>query len=112
MHETHSLPHQHSAARPLHFLAATHVSGGRLDPDNALLLHVQPLPEGPSTQLSLLDLLAIPRTSLSAPLFAPTLEALHQLIEERHGNALGTRPLICQTTMSLRHTLSQALLKW
>ncbi len=61
-----------------------------LDPDNALLLHVHPLAEGPGTQLSLLDLLAIPRTSPSAPLFAPTLEALHQQIEERYGHALGT----------------------
>ena len=60
-----------------------------LDPDNALLLHVQPLPEGPGTQLSLLDLLAIPKTNPSAPLFAPTLKALHQQIEEQYGNALG-----------------------
>ncbi len=61
-----------------------------LDPNNALLLHVQPLAEGPGTQLSLLDLLAIPRTSPSAPLFAPTLELLHQQIEERYGLAQGT----------------------
>src|SRR5712692_4595022 len=61
-----------------------------LDPDNALLLHVQSLAEEPGTQLSLLDLLAVPRTSPSAPLFAPTLEALHQQIEERYGRALGT----------------------
>lgn len=61
-----------------------------LDPDNALLLHVQPLPEGPGTQLSLTDLLAMKRASPSAPLFAPTLEALHQQIEERYGHALGT----------------------
>src|SRR6266704_2853412 len=60
-----------------------------LDPDNALLLHVQPVPEGPGSQLSLLDLLAIPWTSPSAPLFAPTLKALHQQIEEQYGNALG-----------------------
>src|SRR6266513_2888270 len=60
------------------------------DPDNALLLHVQPLPEGPGTTLSLLDLLAIPRTNPSAPLFAPTLETLHQQIEERYGLVLGT----------------------
>ena len=60
------------------------------DPDNALLLHVQPLPEGPGTTLSLLDLLAIPRTNPSSPLFAPTLEALHQQIEERYGLVLGT----------------------
>lgn len=60
-----------------------------LDPDNALLLHVQPFPEGPGTELSLLDLLAIPRTSPAAPLFAPTLKALHQQIEEQYGNALG-----------------------
>jgi len=60
------------------------------NPDNALLLHVQPFPEGPQTTLSLLDLLAIPRTSPFVPLFAPTLEALHQQIEERYGNALGT----------------------
>ena len=61
-----------------------------LDPDNALLLHVQPLAEEPGTILSLTDLLAIPRTSPSAPLFAPMLEALHQQIEERYGRALGT----------------------
>src|SRR6266487_6527911 len=61
-----------------------------LDPNNALLLHVQPLAEGPKTQLSLLDLLAIPRTSPSAPLFAPTLEALHQQIEERYSLIPGT----------------------
>src|SRR6266566_4823253 len=61
-----------------------------LDPDNALLLHVQPLGEGPGTTLSLLDLLAIPRTSTSAPLFAPTLEALHQQIEEQYGGVCGT----------------------
>ncbi len=61
-----------------------------LDPDNALLLHVQPLPEGPGTTLSLLDLLATPRTNPSAPLFAPTLEALHQQIEERYGLSQGT----------------------
>src|SRR5437667_288583 len=60
------------------------------DPDNALLLHAQPFPEGSQTTLSLLDLLAIARTSPSAPLFAPTLEALHQQIEERYGYALGT----------------------
>jgi hypothetical protein len=61
-----------------------------IDPDNALLLHVQPLAEGPKIQLSLIDLLSLPRTSPSAPLFAPTLEALHQQIEEQHGNALAT----------------------
>jgi hypothetical protein len=61
-----------------------------LDSDNTLLLHVQPLPEGPGTTLSLTDLLAIPRTNQSAPLFAPTLEALHQQIEERYGLAPGT----------------------
>jgi len=61
-----------------------------LDPDNALLLHVQPEPSGPQTTLSLLDLLAIPRTSPSAPLFASTLEALYQQMEERYGYALGT----------------------
>ncbi len=61
-----------------------------LDPDNALLLHVQPIAEGPETRLSLLDLLAVPRTSPSAPLFAPTLEALHQQIEERYGLVPGT----------------------
>jgi hypothetical protein len=61
-----------------------------LDPDNALLLHVQPLPEGHQTTLSLLDLLAISRTSPFAPLFAPTLEALHQQMEERYGQATGT----------------------
>ncbi len=55
-----------------------------------MLLHVQPLPEGLQTTLSLLDLLAISRTSPSAPLFAPTLEALHQQIEEQYGQATGT----------------------
>lgn len=61
-----------------------------LDPDNALLLHVQPLTEGSGTTLSLLDLLAVPRTSPFAPLFAPTLQALHQQIEEQYGSSLGT----------------------
>ncbi len=61
-----------------------------LDPDNALLLHVQSEASGPLTTLSLLDLLAIPRPSPSAPLFAPTLEVLHQQIEERYGLMLGT----------------------
>jgi len=61
-----------------------------LDPDNALLLHVQSEASGPLTTLSLLELLAIPRTSPSAPLFAPTLEVLHQQIEERYGLMLGT----------------------
>ena len=60
------------------------------DPDNALLLHVQPLGEGPRIQLSLLDLLSIPRMNPSAPLFAPTLEALHQQIEEQHGISQAT----------------------
>src|SRR5436853_2832175 len=60
-----------------------------LDSENAFLLHVQPLAEGPSIQLSLLDLLSIPRTNPSAPLFAPTLEALHQQIEEQYGPASG-----------------------
>ncbi len=61
-----------------------------LDPDNALLLHAQPYPEGPQTTLSLLDLLATPRTSPLAPLFASTLESLQQQIEERYGHMLGT----------------------
>src|SRR5260221_3601187 len=60
-----------------------------IDPNDALLLHVQPLPEGPGTQLSSLDLLAIPRDNPSAPLFAPTLKVLHQQIEEQYGNAPG-----------------------
>ncbi|WP_201394153.1 hypothetical protein [Ktedonobacter sp. SOSP1-52] len=45
---------------------------------------------GTKATLSLLDLLAVPRTNPSAPLFAPTLEALHQQIEERHGRISGT----------------------
>ena len=56
-----------------------------LDPDNALLLHVEPIPEAPRTTLSLLDLLATPQAGASAPLFAPTLEALHKQIEELYG---------------------------
>ena len=59
-----------------------------VDPDNALLLHVQSLPEGSRTQLSLLDLLSLPRTHPSAPLFAPTLKALHQQIEEQSGSGM------------------------
>src|SRR5260370_39756549 len=61
-----------------------------LDPGNALLLHVQLLAGGLETTLSLLDLLAVPGTNPSAPLFAPTLEALHQQIEEHHGRLSGT----------------------
>ncbi len=60
------------------------------DPDNALLLHAQSLEDAPGTTLSLLDLLATPRTSPSAPLFAPTQTALHQQIEEQYGYAPGT----------------------
>ena len=56
-----------------------------LDPDNALVLPVEPIPEAPRTTLSLLDLLAIPPSEASAPLFAPTLEALHEQIEEVYG---------------------------
>lgn len=61
-----------------------------LDPDNALLLRVQPLAEGPEITLSLTDLLAISRASKSPPLFAPTLEALHQQIEEHYSTLSGT----------------------
>jgi len=61
-----------------------------LDPGNVFLLHVQPLAGGPETTLSLTDLLAISHTNPSAPLFAPTLEALHQQIEERYGTLPGT----------------------
>ncbi len=56
-----------------------------LDPDNALLLHVEPVPEAPRTTLSLLDLCASPEAGASAPLFAPTLETLHEQIEELYG---------------------------
>ena len=53
-----------------------------LDPDNALLLHVEPIPEAPRTTLSLLDLLATPGKGKAPPLFAPTLEALYEQVEE------------------------------
>ena len=56
-----------------------------LDPDNALVLHVEPIPEAPRTTLSLLDLCASPQAGASAPLFAPTLEALHEQIEGLYG---------------------------
>ena len=56
-----------------------------LDPDNALLLHVEPIPEAPRTTLSLLDLLTTPQKSASAPIFAPTLEALHEQLEDMYG---------------------------
>ena len=56
-----------------------------LDADNAFLLHVEPIPEAPRTTLSLLDLLATPQAGASAPLFAPTLEAVHEQIEELYG---------------------------
>jgi Mu transposase, C-terminal len=61
-------------------LRAYHVVA--LDPDNALLLHVEPIPEAPRTTLSLLDLLATPGKSEAPPLFAPTLEALYEQVEE------------------------------
>jgi hypothetical protein len=38
-----------------------------LDPDNALLLHVEPIPEAPWTTLSLIDLLATPQLGGSLP---------------------------------------------
>jgi len=56
-----------------------------LDPDNALVLHVEPIPEAPRTTLSLLDLLTTSPSETSAPLFAPTLEALHEQLEELYG---------------------------
>ena len=56
-----------------------------LDPDNALLLHVEPIAEAPRTTLSLLDLLATPQAGASAPLFAPTVNALHEQLEEIYG---------------------------
>jgi hypothetical protein len=56
-----------------------------LDPDNALLLHVEPIPDAPRTMLSLIDLLATPRAGESVPLFAPTLQALHEQLEEQYG---------------------------
>jgi len=56
-----------------------------LDPDNALWLHVEPIPEAPRTMLSLLDLCASPQAGASAPRFAPDLEALHEQIEELYG---------------------------
>ena len=55
-----------------------------LDPENALLLHVEPIPEAPKTTLSLLDLLATPQKGVDGPLFAPTLEALHEQVEDRY----------------------------
>src|SRR6266851_507531 len=56
-----------------------------LDPDNALVLHVEPIPEAPRTTLSLLDLCASPQAGASAPLFAPTQTALHEQLEELYG---------------------------
>lgn len=56
-----------------------------LDPDNALVLHVEPIPEAPRTTLSLLDLCASPPAGTSAPLFAPTQTALHEQLEELYG---------------------------
>jgi len=56
-----------------------------LDPDNALLLHVEPIPEAPRMTLSLLDLLATPQGGASTPLFAPTLEALQEQLEDLYG---------------------------
>jgi len=56
-----------------------------LDPDNALLLHVEPIPDAPQVTLSLLDLLAAPQDGASPPLFAPTLETLHEQLEEMYG---------------------------
>lgn len=55
-----------------------------LDPENALLLPVDPIPEAPKTTLSFLDLLATPQKGTDSPLFAPTLEALHAQVEERY----------------------------
>ena len=55
-----------------------------LDPANALLLQVEPIPPAPDTALSLLDLLATPQKGTDPPLFAPTLELLHQQVEDRY----------------------------
>jgi len=56
-----------------------------LDPDKALVLHVEPIPEAPRTTLSLLDLCALPPAGTSAPLFAPTQTALYEQLEELYG---------------------------
>jgi len=63
-----------------------------LDPENALLLHVEPIPEAPQTTLSLLDLLATPQKGKASPLFAPTLEALHSLVEEHYAVTSSAAP--------------------
>lgn len=55
-----------------------------LDPENALLLHVEPIPQAPNTTLSLLDLLATPQKGSDPPLFAPTLEILREQVEDRY----------------------------
>jgi Mu transposase, C-terminal len=91
MKRTHHLPAPHTL-QPGHciFWQQHTYRVTDLDPENAFVLQVEHLPEGRSTTLSLLDLLAVPRTSPSAPLFASTLEALHEQIEERYGLAQGT----------------------
>lgn len=61
-----------------------------LDPSNALLLHVQSLAEGAEMTLSVTDLLARSRSGPPAPLFAPTLSALHQQVEACYGATSGT----------------------
>ncbi len=55
-----------------------------LDPANALLLQVEPIPAAPNMTLSLLDLLATPQKGTDPPLFAPTLELLHEQVEDRY----------------------------
>jgi len=52
-----------------------------LDPETALLIHVEVIATGEQTQLALTHLFATPQTEEDAPLFASSLDDLHALME-------------------------------
>jgi hypothetical protein len=82
----HPMPSAPSTLQPGYYIFWRHRTYRviALDPENALLLHVEPIPQAPSTTLSLLDLLATPHKGSDPPLFAPTLEILREHVEDRY----------------------------
>ena len=52
-----------------------------LDPETALLIHVEIIPTGEQTQLALTELFATPQTEGAPPLFASSLDDLYALME-------------------------------
>ena len=54
-----------------------------LDPQQALVIHVETIPTGERVQLALTTLFAAPQTGQDTPMFATSLEALDAQLAER-----------------------------